>query len=90
MVYDAVLKMYVPVAWCLMTGKTFECYYQAFHWITTTAGGDIKPKYVGIDFEINFIRVVDLFFPDAFKIGCFYHFKAAGRAKMENKSRFLL
>ena len=75
--------MYVPVTLCLITGKTWECYYQAFHWITTTVKAPVLPKYVGIDFELNFIQVVQLFFPDALVIGCFFHFKTAGRDKIE-------
>ena len=83
MVYDAVLKMYVPVVLCLVTGKTWECYYQVFHWITTAVKSPVLPKYVGIDFELNFIRVVQLFFPDALAVGCFFHSKTARRDKME-------
>ena len=31
MVFDASLKIYIPVAWILMTGKTEECYWQTFN-----------------------------------------------------------
>jgi hypothetical protein len=51
MVFDASCQICVPVTWALMTGKTSECYWQVFNWITS-AFQDLDPLY----------SVVELFF----------------------------
>mmetsp|Transcript_18023 Transcript_18023/g.32666 ORF Transcript_18023/g.32666 Transcript_18023/m.32666 type:complete len:108 (-) Transcript_18023:337-660(-) len=50
MIFDVGVKTYVPTAWILMTGKTDECYWQAFNWLTSTVQ-NITPAYIGVDFE---------------------------------------
>mgnify|MGYP006197731629 FL=1 len=84
MVFDAARKIYVPCAWILMTGKTAECYWQVFNWLTSTLQ-DLNPSFVGVDFEWNFFRSVSNFFPDAKAIGCNFHFKQAGRNQMKKR-----
>ena len=81
MVFDAALKIYVPVAWVLMSGKTEECYWQAFNWLTS-AVEDIDPSYIGVDFERGFFTQISNHFPDAKLIGCKFHFKQAARRMM--------
>lgn len=81
MVFDSALGIYIPVAYILMTGKTEECYWQAFNWLTSEVQ-DCRPYCVGVDFEINFFRSVGTHFPDGKLIGCLFHFKQAGRKKM--------
>ena len=82
MVYDQALKVYVPVAWVLMTGATFECYYQAYHAINSDAEGEADPAIVGVDFETALFQAIKLFWPDAHQSGCNFHFKQALRRKM--------
>ena len=42
MVFDAACKIYVPCAWILISGKTAECYWQVFDWLTSTLQ-DLNP-----------------------------------------------
>jgi len=81
MVFDAAHKVYVPVAWILMSGKTEECYWQAFNWLTS-AVKDIDASYIGVDFERAFFTQLGTHFPDANLMGCLFHFKQAARRKM--------
>ena len=81
MVFDAARKVYVPVAWILMSGKTEECYWQAFNWLTS-AVEDIDASYIGVDFERAFFTQLGTHFPDAKLMGCLFHFKQAARRKM--------
>ncbi len=81
MVFDAAHKVYVPVAWILMSGKTEECYWQAFNWLTS-AVEDIDASYIGVDFERAFFTQLGTHFPDAKLMGCLFHFKQAARRKM--------
>ena len=82
MVFDSSLSIYIPVAWVLMSGKTEECYWQAFNWLCSEVN-ECAPFCVGVDFERAFFRCVSLHFPDARLIGCLFHFKQAGRKKMK-------
>ena len=81
MVFDASLKIYVPVAWILMSGKTEECYWHAFNWLTN-AVEDIDPFYIGVDFEQGFLTQITVHFPCAKLSGCKFHFKQAARRMM--------
>ena len=95
MVFNAALKIYVPVAWILMTGKSDECYWQAFNWLTNSVEC-IDPSYIGVDFELAFFRMIDIHFPDAKLLGCKFHFKQAARRMMvklgisENEVKFAM
>eukprot|EP00804_Cyclotella_cryptica_P014847 CCRYP_021233-RA/>CCRYP_021233-RA protein AED:0.19 eAED:0.19 QI:1615/0.57/0.5/1/0/0/8/0/352 len=81
MVFDARLRIFIPVAWILMTGKTNECYWQAFNWLCS-AVDEIAPAYIGVDFERAFFTQVSNHFAKADLIGCLFHFKQALRRKM--------
>ena len=81
MVFDAARKVYVPVAWILMSGKTEQCYWQAFNW-RTSAVNDIDASYIGVDFESAFFSQLGIHFPDAKLMGCLFHFKQAARRMM--------
>lgn len=81
MVFDARLHIFVPVAWILMTGKTIECYWQAFNWLTSIVDS-IDPAFVGVDFERAFFTQVLNHFAEAEIIGCLFHFKQALHRKM--------
>ncbi len=65
-----------------MSGKTEECYWQAFNWLCSEVN-ECAPFCVGVDFERAFFRSVQLHFPDTKLIGCLFHFKQAGRRKMK-------
>jgi hypothetical protein len=64
-----------------MSGKTEECYWQAFTWLTN-AVKDIDASYLGVDFEHAFFTQLGIHFPDAKLMGCLFHFKQAARWKM--------
>jgi hypothetical protein len=81
MIFDPSLHIYIPVAYVLMTGKTKECYWQAFNWLRSEVK-DCVPYCVGVDFEWNFWKSVLEFFPETKLIGCLFHFKQATRKKM--------
>jgi hypothetical protein len=81
MVFDKALLIYIPVMWILMTGKTTECYHQAFTYIQGEAP-DCEPSFIGVDFERAFFTNAGLFFPESDLVGCLFHFKQAGRRKM--------
>ena len=78
MIIDASSRIYIPVAWALMTGKTSECYWQVFNWITTTVQ-ELDPSYIGVDFERAFCSHVSIHFSEAKLVGCLFHFKQAAR-----------
>jgi len=59
MIFDTSLQIYVPVAWILMTGKTDECYWQAFNWLTN-AVPRMDPSFIGVDFEKAFFTQVGI------------------------------
>ena len=82
MVFDVSLKIYIPIMYILMSGKTEECYYQAFTYIRGEVP-DCDPYCVGVDFEPAFFNAVDLFFPSANLVGCIFHFKQAAKRKMK-------
>ena len=81
MVFDPALKIYIPVAYVLMSGKTEECYAQAFNWLCHEVK-ECAPYCVGVDFEYNFFRSVAEHFPETKLIGCLFHFKQAIRRKL--------
>ena len=81
MVFDEHHKIYIPVAWILMTGKTSECYWQAFNWLSSAVEG-INPSYIGVDVECAFFSQAHNHFPQATHIGCLFHFIQAAWRKM--------
>mgnify|MGYP006195648677 FL=1 len=81
MIFDARLKIFIPVAWILMSGKTDECYRQAFAWLTS-AVEDLNPAFSGVDFEIAFFRQVAVHLTGVDLIGCLFHWKQAIRRKI--------
>lgn len=81
MIFDARLKIFIPVAWILMSGKTDECYWQAFAWLTS-AVEDLNPAFCGVDFEIAFFHQVAIHLTGVDLIGCLFHWKQAIRRKI--------
>lgn len=65
-----------------MTGKTEECYWQAFNWLCSEVS-ECSPYCVGVDFERAFFKQVSIHFPNAKLIGCLFHFKQAAMKKMK-------
>ena len=59
-----------------MTGKTRECYWQAFNWLAMEVP-DLNPRYIGVDFELAFFSTARAHFEEAILIGCKFHFKQA-------------
>lgn len=84
MVFDAARRIYVPCAWVLMSGKTNECYWQVFNWLTSVVQ-ELSPSYIGVDFERAFFSNAALHFPGAKMVGCNFHFKQAGRRNMKKR-----
>jgi hypothetical protein len=60
----------------LMSGKTSNCYWQVFDWLTSSVQ-ELDPSYVGVDFECAFFSNAAINFADAILIGCLFHFKQA-------------
>lgn len=81
MIWEPTLSIYVPVAWILMTGKTDECYWQAFNWLSNVVD-NLMPEFIGVDFEIAFFSQIKNHFEESDLIGCLFHFKQAMRRKM--------
>ena len=81
MVYDKALCTYIHVMWILVTGKTKECYCQAFTYIK----GEVPtcdPFCVGVDFERAFLALLGAFFKTYALVWCLFCFKQAARRKM--------
>ena len=76
------MKIYVPIIYILMTGKTARCYQQAFNYIKWEVPG-FEPYSGRLDFELAFFRTARQTFPKMELIGCLFHFKKACREKME-------
>lgn len=70
------LRKYTPVLYILMTGKTTECYWQAFNYLASEVPA-FDPFSVGVDFEKAFFSTVADNYPEAYLIGCLFHFKQA-------------
>lgn len=66
-----------------MTGKTYECYWQVFNWLQSEVPDMDEVFSVGVDFEQAFFTVVKEYFPEAWIIGCYFHFKQALLKKMK-------
>ena len=66
-----------------MTGKTQECYYQALHVFKCDTDHECDPYSVGVDYEIAFFKMVNVRFPDAFLVGCYFHFMQALLKKLK-------
>lgn len=67
-----------------MTGKSQECYHQAFSTLIHDSDHKIFPFSVGVDFEVTFFKTAKHFFPKAHILGCAFHWKQAIRRKMVN------
>ena len=81
-IWDVSLNIYLPVIYILMTGKTEQCYQQAFDYIKWEVPG-FEPYSGGLDFELAFFRTAKKAFPKMEMIGCLFHFKKSIREKME-------
>ncbi len=80
MVFDVHHKIFIPVAWILMTGKTSECYWQAFNWLYSAVEG-INPSYIGVNFECASFSQAHYHFPKAKLNGSLFHVKQAAPRK---------
>lgn len=70
------MKIYIPIIYILMTGKTTRCYQQAFDYIKWEVPG-FNPYSGGLDFELAFFKTACAAFPDMELIGCLFHCKKA-------------
>ena len=73
-IWDASMKIYIPVIYILMTGKTEKCYQQAFDYIRWEVP-KFQPYAGGLDFELAFFRTAKKTFPKMELVGCLFHFK---------------
>ena len=51
MIFDVCLKIFIPVAWILMSGKTDECYWQYFSWLCLSME-DLDPAFCGFTLKL--------------------------------------
>lgn len=93
MVKDVQTKMFVPVMYGLMTGKTKMLYFQALHFLVSATKWQFNPRRISCDFEDALISQINNQFPspdsgrcapdDGCDInGCLFHLKQAWRRKM--------
>ena len=75
MVFDQSLEIYIPVMYILMTGKTQECYWQAFTYIRNEVPG-CDPYCVGVNFELAFFSYSEEFLPGCTFDGVWVSFQA--------------
>jgi hypothetical protein len=82
MVFDHGSNVYVPVMYCLLSGKQEEIYFTAFHWVIAASEYKLDPLSVTCDFEKGLIKAVRDQFSGVAVVGCLFHFKQALRRKM--------
>ena len=82
MVFDRCTRVYVPIMYTLMTGKSFEMYWHALHWVIVCSYWRCEPSTVTCDFEKGLIKAVGEQFPKSKINGCLFHWKQAIRRKM--------
>ena len=93
MVKDVQTKMFVPVMYGLMTGKTKMLYFQALHFLVSATRWQFEPKRISCDYEEALISQIANQFPspDSGKCapnngcdinGCLFHLKQAWRRYM--------
>jgi len=95
MVKDLQTQMFVPVFYCLMTGKSKSLYSQALHFIISATNCKFNPRRISCDFEAALIAEVRNKFspPDSGSssseyvgtdiVGCKFHLKQAWHRKMK-------
>lgn len=83
MVYDPSLKIYIPVYYVLMTGKSEKVYDMAYMQMDVAADEEMDPSAVGVDFETALLKMAGKHFPDAVIVGCDFHWKQALRRKLK-------
>lgn len=71
-----------PLAYVLMTNKTAECYTAVFNFIKNNIF-DLKPAIIMTDWETGLRCAIRTCFPNSTLKGCWYHYCAALRKKVD-------
>ena len=83
MCYDQQLRVYVPIMYILMTGKTEVLYRHALSWVNAIVLGHSAPKMVTCDFEKGLMNAVEYTFKNVTVNGCLFHWKQAILRKLK-------
>jgi hypothetical protein len=82
MLYDQATELYMPIFYVLTTARDEWAYWHLFHWINVCTGVTMQPSVVTCDFEWGIIKGVQDQFPEAFVVGCLFHWKQALRKRL--------
>ena len=83
MCYDQQTRVYVPVMYILMTGKTELLYRHALYWANAIVLGHSSPRMVTCDFEKALMNAVKSTFKNVTVNGCLFHWKQAILRKLK-------
>eukprot|EP00644_Phytophthora_capsici_P013144 jgi/Phyca11/100995/e_gw1.5.973.1 len=84
MVFDAATDLFVPVFYTLCSAKTQDTYWHLLEAVCVAADDKIGPSMIVCDFEAGLQEAVQVQFPDAAVVGCYFHFKQTCRRKMKS------
>ncbi|CAN0059376.1 unnamed protein product, partial [Heterosigma akashiwo] len=82
MAYSQPHDYYMPVFFILMTHRTEDDYMHALQAFISSMSWRLKVLSLSCDFEKALINACKCQFPDAFILGCLFHFKQALRRKL--------
>ncbi|POM63006.1 hypothetical protein PHPALM_27764 [Phytophthora palmivora] len=83
MVFDNATDLFVPVFYILCSAKTQYTYWHLMKAVNVAADDKIQPSMVVCDFEAGLQEAVQVQFPEADVVGCYFHFKQACRRKLK-------
>ncbi|POM62950.1 LOW QUALITY PROTEIN: hypothetical protein PHPALM_27832 [Phytophthora palmivora] len=83
MVFDNVTDLFVPVFYILCSAKTQDTYWHLMEAVNVAADDKIQSSMEVCDFEAGLQEAVQVQFPEADVVGCFFHFKQACRRKLK-------
>lgn len=83
MIYDAGTEIYIPCAYCLMTGKSEYLYRTIFHELIVLLEYSWMPQIITTDFEYALIGAIKHQFPNSHLHGCYFHMKQSLRRKLQ-------
>jgi hypothetical protein len=84
MLFDQATELYMPIFYVLTTARDEWSYWHLFHWVNVCTGVSMQPAIVTCDFEWGIIKGVQDQFPEAFVVGCLFHWKQALRKRLVN------
>lgn len=82
MLFEDETSMYIPIIYCLIQDNSSWTYWHVIHLVIVLSDTKLNPKTITCDFEKALLKSCSEQFPDAYIVGCLFHFKQALRRQM--------